>query len=302
MDQDTISFVRSSLSQGRTVFYDFPDRYAFMLLEAAMREDEVEISSLKKGPFRSLLKKPIVRDFLGAHGRSVVRRKDLQSAWSGEVQAYRLTLGNWPRFEEKPDQRWDQITRRGWNLVLQLNFSMSHTRELEKFVPTWRDHIGTPYHPIAGKGELTLAWARIDLDLETREALIEEIQSDWIQDVAYNVEVRSNEVERWKEYQRECLKPIAKRWPDTILTAAIWFLVQEIGIRSLFYHTFESGQKLKQIGANLPPRSIYTDLPRRFCFEETHNGPLFIRDTARKELKALFTDPLTKWFVLELDH
>ena len=39
-----------------------------------------------------------------------------------------------------------------------------------------------PFHPVASGGELTLAWSRIDLDLDRGEALVEEIQSDWVRD------------------------------------------------------------------------------------------------------------------------
>lgn len=85
------------------------------------------------------------------------------------------------------------------------------------------------------------------------------------------------------------------------MTATIWFLVHELGIKAIFFHTFESDQILKKIGEDPPPKSIYTDLPKKFCFEETHNGPLFIRDSARRELKELFIQPETKWFVLDLD-
>ncbi|MBT2971011.1 MAG: hypothetical protein B6D72_16935 [gamma proteobacterium symbiont of Ctena orbiculata] len=31
----------------------------------------------------------------------------------------------------------------------------------------------------------TLAWARLDVDLERNEVLIEEVQSDWVRDMAW---------------------------------------------------------------------------------------------------------------------
>jgi hypothetical protein len=43
------------------------------------------------------------------------------------------------------------------------------------------------------------------------------------------------------------------------------------------YHTFETGNRLKQIsGSRRPPRSLYTALPRRFCFQETDARPGFL--------------------------
>ena len=51
-----------------------------------------------------------------------------------------------------------------------------------------------------------------------------------------------------------------------------------------------------------PPRSLYTELPRKFCFETTHNGPRFVRNSARKELLKLFMDPQKMWYYLALEN
>ena len=79
----------------------------------------------------------------------------------------------------------------------------------------------------------------------------------------------------WNAYYTDYLEPKAKHWPRTILTATLWFLLEELGIKTIFFHTHESGMRLKQIKFSAPPRSIYTDLPRLFCFRTTHNGPRF---------------------------
>ena len=180
MDRESIEFVISSLPGGRTVFHDFTDRYAFMLLEAVTKESGTSFSSLKKSKFRSLLSKPKVKEFFAQYGKPKITPSAFQAAWPSQPQAYRLTLGTWPSLERKPKKRWDQITRWCYNLVLQVNLSESHKRDLSKHVPDWSSAVSYDYHPIAHDGELTLAWARIDLDLETGEALIEEIQSDWV--------------------------------------------------------------------------------------------------------------------------
>jgi phosphoglycolate phosphatase len=67
------------------------------------------------------------------------------------------------------------MTRQGHNLVLQLNFPISHNRELLKIVgeEEARGEI-LDAHPVAQGREWTLAWARLDIDLETGEALVEE--------------------------------------------------------------------------------------------------------------------------------
>ena len=189
--------------------------------------------------------------------------------------------------------------------MLQLNFSMAHKRELARLVPNWEEYNQWSCHPIALDQELTLAWARIDLDLETGEALIEEIQSDWVRDAGvYAYRNRDNAEEDWEKYIDQVLRPDTRKWPEAMLTAAVWFLAVEMGIRTIFYHTHESGTKLKRISGNPPPRSLYTSLPKKFCFELTHNGPLFIRDAnerTRKDLKKLFVDPATQWYILKLD-
>lgn len=39
-------------------------------------------------------------------------------------------------------------------------------------------------HPVRKDDVETLAWARIDLDFASNQALIEEIQSDWVKNAA----------------------------------------------------------------------------------------------------------------------
>lgn len=301
MDRDSINFVRSALPEGRTVFREFPDRYAFMILAKVVGESGRRISELKNSRYGALLRKPSIKTYLSCFGDGLVRAPDLRAVWPNPSEAFRLTLGTWPDLDEKPSPRWSQVTRWGWNLVLQLNLKVSHVRGLAERVPRWQRMVEHPHHPIASDGELTLAWARIDLDLETREALIEEIQSDWVRDAKWMAQRESADEEDWVGYVDGLLKPYTKRWPECILTAAIWFLTEEIGIDTLFYHTHETGKKLKHISGTAPPRSLYTDLPRKFCFEVTHNGPLFVRDTARRDLKESFTDPDTQWHVLDFE-
>ena len=111
MDGESIEFVLSSLPNGRTVFYDFPDRYAFMLLESMTKDNGTPVSELKKSRFGSLLQKPIVKEFFAKYGKSKITPSDFQVAWPAQPQAFRLTLGTWPSLERKPMKRWDQITK-----------------------------------------------------------------------------------------------------------------------------------------------------------------------------------------------
>ncbi len=81
----------------------------------------------------------------------------------------------------------------------------------------------------------------------------------------------------------------------------MWFLRTELGIRRIFYHTFDSGVKLNRIAGTRPPRSLYTRLPSRFCFRETCVPPSFLIDileAQRIKLRSQFVMP--RFFILML--
>jgi hypothetical protein len=70
-----------------------------------------------------------------------------------------------------------------------------------------------------------------------------------------------------------------------MLTAALDFLHREIGIHRVFYHTFETGRAFKGIYRD-PPRSLYTTLPRRFCFQPTREAPRMLMESKAWQRKA----------------
>ena len=301
MEKEAIEFVLAALPKGRTVFYDFGDRYAVLLLSHALANGEQSISAIKSSQFAPLLQKPTIKDITAKLGRSWLAASDLEACWPHEVDAYRLTLSAWPGLDEKPRREWHQVSRQGYSLVLQLNMPVSHRRELHKSIENWQSYTSYGSHPVAAD-ELTLAWARIDLDFPSGEALVEEIQSDWVRDVKYYANSKYLENQSaWQTY-RDYLEPRAKHWSRTIMTATLWFLLEELGIKTIFFHTHETGQKMKQIRYSAPPRSIYTDLPKSFCFRTTHNGPRFLRDAEDRHIKSLFSDPETTWFVHNFDQ
>jgi len=285
----------ASLPRGRTLFRYFRNRYALMLLQHASRLHP-SVSDIKSTRFAGLLRKTVVRDALNTCGDGRIDPAKLDAFWPADHRSYRLTLARWPESGEKWDRYWHQTSRRGVNLVLQLNFSISHNRLVESLTREKVADLGFTSHPINDDGELTLAWSRIDLNLQTGEALIEEIQSDWVRDAVGRADAEQS---GWTAYTRH-LQPHARDWDETMLAATVWFLLEEIGIRTIFYHTFETGSALKHIQWSHPPRSLYTDLPRRFCFEITHNGPLFLRDEPDRRLRKLFREPDTRWYCLDL--
>jgi hypothetical protein len=174
-------------------------------------------------------------------------------------------------------------------------------------------------HPVAGDGYQTLAWARIDMDLDRGEALIEEIQTDWIRVVMksrrdferyeadgndqgryipYYIKELGCDSQQLNRYIEETLQPHMALWQEAMLASAIWFLKEEIGISSIYYHTFEFGCKLKRISGTRPPQSLYTRLPFRFCFEKTDRAPEFLLNKNNKKMSTLMKNKAQKFYLL----
>ncbi len=150
-------------------------------------------------------------------------------------------------------------------------------------------------HPIRTDGCPTLAWARLDVDLATGTALIEEIQSDWlrllrsdIEDVAIRAPI-SRELKQKQSYEISLRARYEKLWPVAMMLATLMVLREHLGCHSVFLHQPEIGAALKSITGRHPPRSLYTSLPRSFCFEATQDVPAFLsrsrilRKLARKK-------------------
>lgn len=316
------------LPKDRTIFRYFKDRYALELLSYFVGDGKL-ISEVKKSPFGKLLSKPLLKALSSRLGGALLTRQALQAAWPAQPEAYLLTLGLWGSSAGHRGFRdwYYQTSRRGVNLVLQLNFSGKHDRPYEKLIKPQEDRHPFEYseHPINKDGRRTLAWSRLDIELKSGEALIEEIQTDWIR-LAAQMKTAVEEVEVDEEghqrvvqrvfggdavetgaldkYVKRVLRPHMHLWDEAILCATIWFLVRELGVRCIFYHTFDSCVRMKSIGGSLPPRSVYTTLPRRFCFQETEMHPSFLggeisRERKRaKRKKRQFVNP--RFFVLEL--
>jgi hypothetical protein len=99
-------------------------------------------------------------------------------------------------------------------------------------------------------------------------------------------------------YVDRILKPFTASWDEAILCAAIRFIRAELGIRKIFYHTFESGKRIKSICGS-PPRSLYTTLPKKFCFRRTRQCPEFLRHKLYPRIRSA-KRPEYRFFVLEI--
>ena len=109
MKIDDILDIMDCLSEGRTKFYYFKDRYALMLLSHIVGKG-MAIRDLKESRFNRLIRKPVVRKLMEVVG-----------------DGYRLTLDIWGD-RDKDARFYNQTSRPGWNLVLQMNFSNRHNR------------------------------------------------------------------------------------------------------------------------------------------------------------------------------
>jgi hypothetical protein len=320
MRQAEIDEMRACLLTRRTKFYYFRDRYAIMLLSDAVGSG-AHVRDLKQSRYAPLLRKPIVKQITSTLRDGLLTQAALQSAWPDRPEAYRLSLGQWGDARGR-DTRWHQISRPGANLVLHLNFTNQHDAVYRKLNGDGDRHwFQWSCHPHDGDGLLTLAWARMDVDMEAGEALIEEIQTDWLRGLRWGLRHVENApadaavrairrmfknddvtVAQFRGYAEDLLRRHEGLWDEAMLSAAIWLLRCEIGISRIFYHTFESGNILKGLNEdrNRPPRSVYTALPRRFCFELTDQPPGLLRRCQNRKVRALLRTGNLRWFVVEL--
>lgn len=298
MELSEVQEIIAALPRGRTLYHYFPDRYALWLL-ARVAGEGARVAELKRGPHARLLSRPAARAVVAARPDGVVAGDDFLAAWPAQWQTYRLTLGRWGS-DSGRDAAWNQTSRRGWNLVLQMNFSEEHNAAYRRYI---RDHAQRPFeaegHPVArsARGK-TLAWARLDLDLATGEALIEELQNDWLRYAEWRrdrfLRLRAaGEAEAKASgddpvtYYDEVLAPHRKHWDKALLLAVLIFLAEEIGIGRVWLHEAECGARLKQIRGTAPPRSLYSTLPRSFCFSPTDEPPAFLAAAAPTPFKRV---------------
>lgn len=297
------------LPQGKTHFRYFKDQYAFLLL-ADLVGQGMTVKQIKQTSYARLLKKREVQQSLAHLGQSTVRDQDLRSQWIRPAIPFLLSLTTWGG----RDRAWAQTSRPGYNVVLQLNFSEQHNQAFERLAQP-HETCGLNYglHPVNHRGERslfrhTLAWARMDVDFERDEALIEEIQSDWVRRALYAWQVLQcsddSDVFRLMGSRRDILMylnrffaPYIEVWEEAMLMATVRFIRHELGLRHIYYHSFETGNVMKRLRGAQPPRRLYSQLPRQFCFEKVAQAPAFLMadSVARRGIKKSKTNT---WYYL----
>jgi hypothetical protein len=309
----------ATLRRARPRLRYFAHRYAAWLLARAAGEG-TSTRALKGSGHGRHLQNLLVQRVAARAGDGVLTRDALEAAEPNGAEVYRIGLTTWgPRRGVGWHQGYYQTSRPGTNVVLLLNFSRRHNAayrrclDPERKLPTVFD-----LHPHAPAPDLTLAWARLDLDMARGEALVEEIQSDWIRDVAelWSIvsqlpeERRDRAVQRYfrssavrfeglAHYWNHVLAHHRAWWSEATLFAALWLLFEHLRVRRIYYHTYEGGTLRKGMWCE-PPRSLYTDLPRRFGFELTPEPPRFLERPKKRRSSCGRGAADLPWYRLEL--
>lgn len=310
MDAALVDEVLACMPTERTLFRYFKDQYATYLLQRMINQQgPLSLQQLRQSSCKQLLEKPFIREILQNAGKQKLQAWQLENTRFNNMNHYVLTLGKWGK------RYGAQTSRPGCNLVLQLNLPESLDAEFQRITGYVMNEFTSSNHPQSSKRTATLAWARLDVDFESGEVLIEEIQSDLIR-VLERMKVKTLICKsgdaihfRWRgvviNRQRMfnyCEKLIAmqgKVWAEAMLAASLWFIHHELGINRIFYNSFETGNRMKKIDWRLPPRSLYTDLPEKFCFRLAQEAPEFIRED-RKLKKKLNKIKNPQWYLLHI--
>lgn len=287
MKSQLLDEVIACLPQGKTHYRYFQGAYASRLLSLLLPE-KTALHELKQTRFKRLLEHKTIKPLASVCGDGVLRRDLIDSAWCEPSQPFLLSVARWGGFGARD---WYQTSRGGENLVLQLNLPAQHMHLYKSLIAPWGDDTlnGTwSSHPVqtqvnSPEFRETLAWSRIDLDFDTNEALIEEVQSDAARTVLSMAKhyrkcgckrcVKRLQYVRW-------FQPYLKLWSEALLCATIEFINQELGIERIFMHTARSGWKVKKMSKTWQaPRSLYSDLPKKFAFKQTYAAPEFLLQT-----------------------
>ena len=303
MELQDIQLIKEVLGDQRVHYRYYKDKHAIYLLRKLVEERALTIRKIRESSFARLLNRPLIREGLAKWGDGLVTAERLQLLQPLEQNSFRLSFDQWGSSRRR-DWRYEQTSRRGFNLVVQLNFNGTHNKRYRKLAG---DRCWHPFkafgHPTQADREFTLAWSRVDISNDFSYALIEEVQNDWIRyaeeelyihfertlDNDNQVQLKRRhcsrhgfDVEAFREYLHYLRENFRSIWAEAMLAATIWVLIEEIGVEQIFYHTYELGGKLKDCR---PPRSIYSQLPKKFCFRETEDFPRFLESRVKNYRK-----------------
>ena len=311
MKSTEITKIRQMLPE--TIHFPYyADRESPWLLSQMMARRS-RVAELRSGGAAKLLARPLVKPLVAACGGELRQRDVIALAYAQEAIGFQdmsrvartkldeIYGADWLGFTLTFDQwgvgdlaHWAQMSREGGNLVVQLGFPADHAEVMGKYLEDGtRRKFEDSYHPVRLTGAPTLAWARVDVDMEEGVALIEEVQSDWLRNVAYELRDLEREPERSREarstrlYDAHLRERYGRGWSRAMLLSTLLVLRDYLGIRDVFMHRFEPGNVLKGMDWDFPPVSLYRDLPKAFCFAPTDEAPEFLERLRRRDLAIL---------------
>lgn len=299
----------------------FEDRESPWLL-AQMMPETIAVAEARRAPWGKLLDRPSLKPLvarcgghlqrhdvralayadqtLGAVGYGSAGAAAIERAYVKPWQDFRLTFAIWGQNERS----WDQTTRQQCNLVIQLGFPSDHAALMGRYLKTGdRKRFEWDGHPIRTKGCPTLAWARVDLDLDRSEALIEEVQSDWLRyaddelDKLRDAKPRSRELMLLETYKAGLVTQYERIWPRAALLATLIVLRDWLHVEKVWMHRPEIGVVLKRIAGTAPLRSLYSSLPKSFCFRPTRERPQMLQSLPAKLTKRLPKEGPVFWMM-----
>ncbi|SFL70117.1 hypothetical protein [Shimia aestuarii] len=291
----------------------YADRESPWLLAQQM-DRRACVRDLRGAPLARFLDRPLVKPLVAGSGGTLRQRDIIAVAHAAEAYAFRdlsraarhqidtIWAGVWHDFEltfthwgiDEPHD-WAQMSRDGGNLVLQLGFPSDHAELMGRYLTgDVRKEFLDYGHPVRQEGRPTLAWSRLDLDLSTGQALIEEVQTDWLRLVRDEIRVLENRRPQSRALQVTRAYDAALRarydriWSQALMLAALIVLRDYLGIRDVFMHSPETGWALQETDPFCgPPVSLYRDLPRKFGFARSEDAPAFLTPARRHDLATL---------------
>lgn len=316
MDKQTINEILEVCGEPKRFHY-YKDKH---LLNALLLENKThyKIADIKGSKASALLQKAwFKKAFMANSGSGIISRQDLLSYLPADAKHFNTTLGEWGEDANKHNKdKWYQTSRSGYSLVVQLNFCSEHNyRYFQLLKPQWR-HAGVfnyAGHPVNKGKYYTMAWARVDVDFNTNEAIIEEIQTDWLRNLRQLIaDVKENDKRISGDFlirngigssaqnlmaYYSFMRNYFEMWQEAILSLSIEVLQKEIGVEHIFMHTHESGNLFKEITYRQPPKSLYSKLPTKMGFVLNDEAPLFLNQ--EQYLKRYFKKAKkqnVKWF------
>ena len=145
MDKPTLNKIIRCLPRGRSLCRYYSGRFAWFLL-SQVADRYKTIGAPKQTPYARLIERPDVENVLATQGSGALDRETFARPWQDPSFCFRLSLGRWGG---TPGTH-GQVSCRGVNLVLQLNFSNERNREYRRFFQPTEDNLFNFYrHPVA---------------------------------------------------------------------------------------------------------------------------------------------------------